>query len=144
MIAERKGIKLNVFPLQTSSVPYGYSPVVLAHPSLLLGNKMKTLKNFLSVCEKSYQFCAAYPTESAEILLTQANHPTLNELGIDFLIESQKRLSTSGSFLTATGQWGCMDPARWSTFIDWLFANNCLVARDGSVIQRYFFQSTWI
>ena len=33
--AERKGVKLNAFRLADSGIPYGYTPVLVAHPATL-------------------------------------------------------------------------------------------------------------
>jgi NitT/TauT family transport system substrate-binding protein len=137
IMAKYKGIDLNAFPLKASNIPYGYSPVLLAHPDMLVGDKSELLKKFLKVCQKSYEFCVSNPDEAAKLLFQQANHKSLYDLGLPFVTESQQYLSTvNQGYLDSQGRWGMMDPKRWTDFIDWLCDNQCLTNRDGEVIPR--------
>lgn len=134
VIAKRSGIEINEFQLKDAQVPYGYSPVMLAHPSMLEGTKAEVLKRFLKVCQKSYQFCQENPSEAAKLLLETAQHATLDRLGLSVLAESQGVLATNRCFLTETGHWGVMKPGKWQEFVTWLLANKCLTHRDGSFV----------
>jgi len=127
VIANHNGIELNEFQLKDAQVPYGYSPVLLAHPRLLEGEKADVLKRFLSVCQKAYKFCQDHPAEAAKILLENAQHPSLETLGLSILTESQGVLASNHCFLsTETGNWGVMKPGKWSDFVSWLLTNASL------------------
>jgi NitT/TauT family transport system substrate-binding protein len=53
--AERDGIDLNAFALDDYDVPYGYTPVVLAHPERIeeTGDE---LARFLDATGRGYEF----------------------------------------------------------------------------------------
>ena len=136
----KNGVELNNFPLAGSGVPYGYTPVLLAHPRFCEAGSAdaEILKKFLDVSSRGYRHAAQHPAEAAEALFEASKrHPTLVALGNDFLLESARYLATGGHYLDESGAWGKMDPARWEQFVEWLFANNCITARDGSVLPRY-------
>lgn len=135
VIAKRNGIEINEFQLKNAQVPYGYSPVILAHPSMLEGSKAELLKRFLKVCQRSYKFCQENPTDAAKLLFDTAQHPTLNQLGLPVLIESQELLAAHHCFLNETGNWGVMKPEKWNEFVTWLLKNNCLTHRDGGLVR---------
>jgi NitT/TauT family transport system substrate-binding protein len=136
--ATRNKVELNVFPLSEAGVPYGYTPVLLAHPKYCKAGseEAELLRRFLEVSARGHQYAAAHPTETADALISEANHASLTELGRDFVVESQRLLSEGDHYLNESKQWGHMEPARWEQFVDWLFANNCITARDGSVLPR--------
>ncbi len=51
--AELDALELKNFPLSDAGVPYGYSPVLLAHPDLLsTPEKRDDLKKFLAITER--------------------------------------------------------------------------------------------
>ena len=107
LMATKKGILLNEFPLKNSRVPYGYSPSLLAHPSLVT-EKSDLLRRFLKVTARGYQYCVTNPHEAAAMLLKTANHPTLDVLGLSFLEESQALLARGDHIITKSGTWGEM------------------------------------
>ena len=137
--AKRDNIPLNVFSLSDSAVPYGYTPILLAHPKYCDGSDESNtllLRQFLEVTARAYTYAAEHPEEAADALLTVSNHPSLLKCGRDFIVESQNYLSDGGHYMSSSETWGIMDPKRWSDFVDWLFANKCILARDGSVLLR--------
>jgi NitT/TauT family transport system substrate-binding protein len=136
--AIRDNIPLNVFSLSESGVPYGYTPILLAHPKYCDGSSelnIILLKKFLEVTARAYIYASKYPEEAADALMT-SNHPSLSKYGRDFIIESQQYLSDGQYYLNSKEIWGTMEPTRWSDFVDWLFLNKCILARDGSVLPR--------
>lgn len=36
----------------------------------------------------------------------------------------------------ALSRWGRMDPARWTAFVDWLFAHDLISDRNGQILPR--------
>ena len=128
--ANRANVPLNKFPLPN----YGYSPLLLANPDLLKNNG-DVLKRFLKCTERGYQYAIKNPEAAAKILYETANHPSLHELTLDFVIEAQQYLSDGGYYLTEDEKWGLMDNERWIDFIHWLIDNDCLYL-NGKVIKE--------
>jgi ABC-type nitrate/sulfonate/bicarbonate transport system substrate-binding protein len=135
VIADMKNVSLNAFDLKSSGVPYGYSPVLLAHPDMLSGNR-GTLEAFLRATQEGFQFATQEPQEAARLLLETAQHSSLDALGLEMLVKSQRFLSEGGHYLAGRGKWGTMDAERVKAFLDWLSANDLLRYRDDSVVPR--------
>ena len=134
--AKMKGIELNSFVLEDYDVPYGYSPCLLASADLC-SNNSGLLKKFLTISERGWLFSVTNPDESVEMLLKMSNHPSLHAASREFLVESQKFISSK--CLSVDGRWGRMESSLWDRFIDFLFDNDCIVSRDGRLIKRYLF-----
>jgi NitT/TauT family transport system substrate-binding protein len=139
--ATAQGREVHYMPLAGSGVPYGYSPVLLAHPDLC-DSGSETLRKFLSVTERGYQYAQSNPVEAAEILLNTSDHPTLHELGLPFLESAQRFLSGDNYTVNAEGRWGRMEPEQWDAFVNWLGNNELLTARDGSIIPTSSLQTS--
>jgi len=136
VMAEMKGVELNVFDLKTSGVPYGYSPVLLAHPDMLSADNGTLLQSFLAVTQRGYQFATEQPEAAAICLMETAQHHALTELGQEMIIKSQQYLSNGNYYLHPSGEWGTMETTRWVAFLDWLATNKLLVYRDGTTVPR--------
>ena len=149
--ATRSGNDLNVFKLTDYDVPYGYSPLLLAHPKFTTNensdggkaesvNGQSVLRSFLAATAKGYDYAASHPEEGAEILQKSVDGGILKllghntNLGKEFLLESQRVVGKT--YLNANGLWGVMDPARSERFVDWLTKNELLADREGRVIAR--------
>lgn len=61
--AKHNGIEINEFQLKDAQVPYGYSPVMLASPRMMEGDKAEVLKRFLNICQKAFKFCQESPSD---------------------------------------------------------------------------------
>jgi len=131
VLAERSGQELNYFALEDFGVPYGYSPVLLAHPDLL-GSEAEAVKAFLAASAKGFAYAAAEPQAAAEILCKEAAHPSLADA--EFVAASQKMIAPK--YLTEEGKWGVMAPGRWTKFVDFLGDSHILVSRGGKPIDR--------
>jgi NitT/TauT family transport system substrate-binding protein len=125
LLAERAGHALRTFGLDEYDVPYGYTPVLLAHPDALADPDGR-LAAFLDATARGYREAAADPERAADALHGEAG-PNLDDR--EFLVESARRLS--GAFLTDDGSWGEMDHERWVTFVDWLTENEILRTLEG-------------
>jgi NitT/TauT family transport system substrate-binding protein len=136
--AEIEGVALRSFSLHDEGVPYGYSPCLLSHPSLLSSHAGRALlQSFLAATERGFQFAAANPIEAAECLIEGSGHPSLtSSKGRDLTLRSQQYLSTRGLYLDEEGRWGRMSHSRWAAFVDWLFQNNLITDRAGQVLSR--------
>lgn len=134
--AKRRGIDLNTFPV-SGTVPYGYSPLLLAHPKLLETNP-ELVKTFLDVTARGYAHAAANPDDAAKYLMDVSKHPSLDALGgLDFVTEATTFLANGGHYINpAVGKWGVMNEERWTAYVDWLTSAKLLTYRDGSLVQR--------
>jgi len=112
--AERDGIDLHTFGLDDYGVPYGYTPVLLAHPETI-ETDAGTLSAFLDATRRGYEFAATNPEAAAERLLETAEGPGLDDDA--FVRESQRRIADA---YLDDGTWGRMRHGRWAAFVDWL------------------------
>lgn len=126
--------ELNIFPISATICPYGYSPLLLAHPAFLEHGNLA--RNFLKVTTRGYQFALSNPSDAAECLFNEANHESLHKLGLEFLVESTMFLSFKGHYVDpSTNKWGYMKEEVMKTFFDWLTDNELLTFRDGKTVK---------
>ena len=128
--AERKGIDLTPFSLEAYDVPYGYTPVVLAHPDTI-ADRPDELSTFLAASARGYREAAADPDRGTEALIGAADWEFSSE---EFVHESQRRIAEA--YLTSEEEWGVMDRERWDAFVSWLTDEGILMDLDGEAIPR--------
>jgi ABC-type nitrate/sulfonate/bicarbonate transport system substrate-binding protein len=112
-------------------VPYGYAPILIAGPKAT-GGDAAALRAFLAGVAKGYKFAAEHPEAAAALLCSEAKHPSLADA--DFVAESQRRIGPK--YTTEAGEWGSMEPSRWSKFVDFMSEEGILKSRDGATIPR--------
>ncbi len=127
--ARRAGITLNAFRLDDYGIPYGYTPVLLAHP-LAVRKHADSLRAFLAATAEGYRFAVEHPTEAVELLIATANHPDLSDPA--FVAESLRELTPA--LLTDDGRWGVMKSQRWWAFVEWIERRGMVVDRRGQPI----------
>lgn len=127
--ARLKGIQLNIFQLGDYGIPYGYSPIILTHQSLLTKKK---LRKFLKATAKGYHFAKNNPLEAADILIKTAQHPSLTDRA---LIE-QSQVFIAQYYLNEKDQWGIMQNKVWLEFVDWLIQKKILNDDNGQLINK--------
>jgi NitT/TauT family transport system substrate-binding protein len=123
--AERDGVDLNAFALDDYGVPYGYTPVMLAHPDRI-DDRGDDLERFLDATRRGYEFAAADPDGAAAILGDTAEGPGLDDE--TFLRESQRRIADA---YLENGTWGRMRRERWAAFVEWLADESLVQTLDG-------------
>jgi NitT/TauT family transport system substrate-binding protein len=121
ILAKRAGINLNAFRLDDYNVPYGYSPILLAHPDVL-DNKQEAISKFLKASAKGFLFAQTNPEEAVKILAGAGNQKELKNEA--FLLESQK--SINPFYSNEKGEWGKMEDERWNAFSNWLKSQKLL------------------
>ena len=131
VLAERAGQRLHYFALEDYGIPYGYAPVLLAHPSLLVGESAASTTAFLRATAAGYRRAANDPRAAAAALCS-TGHKSLSDAA--FVEASAKAIATK--FLTAEGAWGRMDQGRWSAFVDFLASSGILTDRTKQPIPR--------
>eukprot|EP00842_Homolaphlyctis_polyrhiza_P005700 jgi/Hompol1/6130/HPOL_001613-RA len=120
--AKRKGVELNLFRFEDYKIPLGYSPIVVAHPDLLM-EQPDLVSRFLAASAKGFEYAAANPIESAEILVDlvaadTASHPLPAPLDLEMVKESAEFIAPL--LLDGTGAWGRMSNTVWSDFLDFI------------------------
>ena len=131
VLAQRAGQELNLFSLEEYQIPYGYSPILLAHPSMVGEASAALTRAFLSATAAGYAKAAADP-KAAAAALCACGHPSLADRA--FVEASAQALASK--YLTAEGAWGRMDEGRWTAFVDFLAQTGILVDRQKAPIAR--------
>jgi ABC-type nitrate/sulfonate/bicarbonate transport system substrate-binding protein len=129
-MAAAKGVELRTFAMGDFGIPYGYSPLLLAQPSLISGDRAGELRELLAGVAKGYQYAAAHPEEAADLLRVNSGHPSLADA--DFVRACAK--AAAPAFLTPSGHWGVMELGVWSSFLGFLRDRGLLTGRDGSTL----------
>ena len=121
--AKLKGLELNEFFMQDHGVPYGYAPCLCAAPALLAAEP-RLVRDFLAATAEGFQWAAAHPDEAADLLVAGAQEH--NGFAIDPALAKASQAVLSPQYLTPSGAWGAMAPARWSEYTAWLAAEGLL------------------
>ena len=125
--AEQQGVALNYFVLGDYGIPYGYSPVLLAH-SDRLAERAEAFRAFLRVARRGYAYAQRHPDEAADLLIATSE---LSEERT-FVRASQQVI---GAYYTHEDlPWGVMRPQIWQAFLTWLIEEGILTDRSGRVI----------
>jgi NitT/TauT family transport system substrate-binding protein len=127
LLAERAGTPLRGFSLHEYGVPYGYTPLVLAHPDTL-AERPTAVRAVLDAAARGYRAAAEDPERAAADLAAVGEGPHLDDR--EFLAESARRLVDA--FCTDDGRWGRMERARWAAFVDWLHDRAVLRSVEGA------------
>ena len=130
VLAERAGQQLECFALEDFGIPYGYSPVLLAHPAMLWRHEDDT-KAFLAATAEGYRRAAVDPAKAAAALCA-CGHASLADRA--FVEASAEHIR--GKFLTPSGAWGAMEETRWVQFVDFLAQAAILTDRQKQPIPR--------
>lgn len=128
VIAKQKGVELNVFPLD--NVPYGYTPVLVAHPDTV---ESADAKKFLAATDQGYRWAVSNQAEACTILVDSAKHKSV-DLTPEMITQSLSELAPS--ILDPSGAWGRMEAAKWEGFTAWLFDKGIVKDRAGKPIPR--------
>eukprot|EP00884_Botryococcus_braunii_P002766 jgi/Botrbrau1/12490/Bobra.0169s0037.1 len=132
--AEQRGLPLNAFRLEDYSIPYGYSPVLLAHPSTIQ-ERAEVVQAFLEATAEGFKYAAEHPEEAADILCSlatseAADKPLPTPLDPEMVKASQLKLSQA--YLDGNGKWGRMEVSKWEAFLDWLSDKGLLTTLEPS------------
>ncbi|MGY6520204.1 MAG: ABC transporter substrate-binding protein [Mongoliitalea sp.] len=125
VMAQKKQVELNAFYLKDFGIPYGYSPVLLAHPELLAEDP-EAYKKFLRASRRGFQLIKENPQLAVDALYKQENLEELADK--DFLIQSQEAINPY--YFDDAGNWGLMQEERWSQFIHWLKSKELITAEE--------------
>ncbi|MBY0427077.1 MAG: ABC transporter substrate-binding protein [Cytophagales bacterium] len=122
--AEYHGRSYSYFPLEENGIPYGYSPIMMAHPETV-AEKENLLKEFIYLTGLGYAFAKENPEETVSILLKYTSTDSFTDPKL--LLEMQK--ATGEYYLDESNQWGPMTSQRWENYVLWL-KNHQLVSAD--------------
>jgi ABC-type nitrate/sulfonate/bicarbonate transport system substrate-binding protein len=121
MQAERKGTQLNVFKMENYGIPYGYTPLILAHEKAL-ETRADAYRRFMQITAEACKEAATNPSEIGSFLSDTVQHPDFNDFGF---IEASLN-SLKNAQLNENAQWGRMDSDVWQRFINWLVENKMI------------------
>jgi len=111
--AETQGLKLRVFKMHKSNIPYGYSPVIMTLEERIKKNR-GVCEAFLEATRIGFLYAKTNPQDSARILAQYVSEKDRQEVD---LLKSQQY---TGRFYGDEDNWGHMDPERVQRFLDWL------------------------
>ena len=131
VLAQRAGQELNLFDLEDHAIPYGYSPILLAHSEMLVGENSGRTRAFLAATAAGFKKAAADP-KFAAAALCECAHPSLADQA--FVEASASAIASK--YLTPDGEWGSMEASRWGAFVDFLSSAGILVDRQKCPIPR--------
>ncbi len=116
--AQLRGVELATVPMYPSCVPDYYTPIVIAGEKTLQ-EKPDLTRRFLRATRRGYEYAAANPAESAEILLKYSpeSDPALVRTSQEWL---------SPRYQDDAVAWGVQKPEVWSVFSQWLFDNGLI------------------
>lgn len=129
--ARLQRLELNAFQLGDYGIPYGYSPVLVAHADYIQ-NEAKLLKAFLQATARGYQFAKNDPLEAALILKSTAKE--LENTDPNFIEQSQVFISQY--YLDEQGNWGVMQIKIWKAFVEWLLKNEMIAIQSELVVKE--------
>jgi len=112
--AQLRGVELAIVPMYPSScVPDYYTPVIISGEQTLQ-ERPELTRRFLRATRRGYEFAAANPRDSAEILIKYSP-----ESDAELVRASQAWLSPR--YQDDAPSWGVQKPEVWATFSQWLF-----------------------
>ncbi|PSC72392.1 putative WD repeat-containing [Micractinium conductrix] len=128
--ADRQGLNLNTFKLGDYGIPYGYSPVLLAHPDAI-SSQGDTLRAVLAAAAEGYKYAAAHPEEAADLFISAvaAEHPQGLPQPLDREVAVASLKLVGPAMLAGDGRWGVMEQGRWDAFLDWLSTHGLLTTK---------------
>jgi ABC-type nitrate/sulfonate/bicarbonate transport system substrate-binding protein len=131
VMAERKQVDLNAFYLKDFDIPYGYSPVLLAHPDMLKEDPDAFVR-FLRASNKGFQVLKTDFQAGVEALFKKEDMEELSDK--DFLLQSQKLISHY--YFDKDNKWGGMQEQRWLDFILWLKSKALINEEEFEILMR--------
>jgi ABC-type nitrate/sulfonate/bicarbonate transport system substrate-binding protein len=125
--AELRGTPMKFFPYADYGFPDCYNVVITANPSWLESNA-DTAKAFLGALQQGYEYAAANPEESGQILI-DANPGVFSEE--ELVTKSQAELSAN-YLLDANGKAGTQTAEQWSGYGSFLYEQGLLSDGEGN------------
>lgn len=135
--AEHHGRKYSYFPLEENNIPYGYSPIMMSHPEIIV-EKKDVLKEFMYITGLGYAFAKENPEETVSALLKY----TTTKSFTDPTLLLKMQLATTDYYLDETYKWGKMTKVRWADYIIWLEKHGAITSNrisPNSVFTNQFF-----
>ena len=111
--AEQNGIDLRLFKMEDYTIPYSYSPMLVANETMLDSNK-EAYTNFLAATKKGFLYTIEHPDEAAEILKRFLPE---KDKGINVVKAIERSADSFGELKT----WGKMDEKVITAFLDWIY-----------------------
>jgi ABC-type nitrate/sulfonate/bicarbonate transport system substrate-binding protein len=116
LMAEADGLDLVYLDLESSGVPYSFSPIIAVNERTLR-EKRNLYKDFLRASRKGFLYAKKHPEEARQILLDLM---PASERSIDLKKSIEMTLDAMGDAET----WGYIDIAKVDKFLNWLRIND--------------------
>lgn len=116
LMAEADGIDLVYLDLESSGVPYSFSPIIAVNERSLR-EKRNLYKDFLRASRKGFLYAKKHPEEARQVLLDLM---PASERSIDLKKSIEMTLDAMGDAET----WGYIDIAKVDKFLNWLRIND--------------------
>ncbi len=120
--AELRGIKLRTFRYPDFGVP-DFPGVVLVAKESNVSKKKETLRKFIEVTKRGYEYAAKNPEAAAKVFTDYVGPETFPEPDMVRL----SMLKLSKDMLTSSGTWGVQDPNEWNAYTTWLLGQGVVV-----------------
>lgn len=130
---EMNGVELNVFRMEEYDIPYGYTPLLLAHISNIHRRK-EAYRRFMKITDEAYKQAGENPAETADFLCRYVEH---EDFANPAFIEASLR-ALQPALLNEEGEWGKMKAGVWGKFINWL-VDHKILRPQRPVEGRYMF-----
>lgn len=131
--AQKDGLNLNIFRLEDYQIPYGYTPLIVAHLEAI-SQRAASYQRFLKITAQAYQQAVKSPDHCAQILCQTVDHPDFSNP--EFIAASLHALQHAT--LTPSAQWGIMQESVWQKFIDWLVEQQLLEFPPNAPLSHLF------
>ncbi len=111
--ARSKGIELNSFAMADYGIPYGYSPIVLAHTDKI-GSQQEAYSGFVQGTRAGFLHVKDHPDESKKILSKYLPREDLKNIDLD------RSISFTAPYFGDEDSCGKMQDKRVGHFLQWL------------------------
>ena len=122
-------VTFNAFRLSDYRIPYGYSPLLVAHEELI-EQEPELLRALVRAVERGWRFVSDHPGRAAEILCNHIRHPDFRNR--EMIKESLNLLQPA--ILDDDQRWGFMNGTRWLSWVEWMIDTQVLKDTAGTPI----------
>ncbi len=122
-------VTFNAFHLSDYRIPYGYSPLLVAHEELI-EQEPELLRALVRAVERGWRFVSDHPGRAAEILCNHIRHPDFQNQ--EMIKESLNLLQPA--ILDDDQRWGFMNGTRWLSWVEWMIDTQVLKDAVGTPI----------
>ena len=136
--AERQGIKLTSFPINSNGIADYYTPTIITS-NTLIQQKPDLLRKFMIATTQGYIYAIDHPEEAAQILISTVPKGTFPDP--EFVIASQKYLSSR--YVDQGRPWGLQDKQAWHDYPQFMLDSGAILDANGKPVKTLDFDSLY-